>query len=210
MDAPVMTPSQDPEAGTSMIELVVGMCLMTVFMTMFTSAIFVMYRSTAKADARFDSAAQLNVAFLRLDKEVRYASALSSPGRSAAGDWYAELKATNTGTTVCTQLRLKASVQQLQRRTWTVVSGAATNITSWIPLASRISNGTASPGAASQPFTLTAADSTVNFEKLKVYLVATSGPAASPTSAISSVNFAALNTSLTTPTTGVCAEVART
>ena len=58
------------DEGTSLLELLVAMTLMAVFMSMFTTAVFMMTSSTNKTDASVNTAGQVNNAFLRLDKLV--------------------------------------------------------------------------------------------------------------------------------------------
>lgn len=113
--------------GTSLIELVVGMMLMTIFLAMFTGAVAAMNRAENKTEAVSLTTSQLNQAFLALDKTVRYAAVIDKPGTvSPSGDWYVELRATYAGNESCTQLRLhqKDPVDltswQLQTRTWPI------------------------------------------------------------------------------------------
>ncbi|MGX7680788.1 hypothetical protein ACSMXN_18025 [Jatrophihabitans sp. DSM 45814] len=198
------------DAGTTMAELVTAMALMTVFMTIFTTSVALMYRSINKVTSLSDSATQLNQAFVRLDREVRYAAAVSQPGITTNGGWYVELKTTNTGATVCTQFRVNPSAKQLQRRTWSVTSaGAATNITSWIPLASGVTNGNVLPGAANPPFVLTPPSATFTYQTLGVRLLVSSGSGDAPTTSVSAVTYTALNSTVATTSTDVCTEVAR-
>jgi hypothetical protein len=204
------------DAGTTLAELVTAMSLMTVFMAMFTTAIFTMYRGANKVTAINQTASQLQTAFVRLDKEVRYASAISAPGLSSSGSWYVELKFTNTGTPTCTQLRVNATKSMLERRTWTVQTNTTTNVTSavnistWVPMASGITNGAVAAGA-SQPFTLRAPDASSNltFQRLAVNLVAVSGNRDAATTSVTAVTFTAANTNIATTSTGVCTEVVR-
>ena len=65
--------------GTSLIELTVGMLLMSIFLAMFTGAIVMMNSSMNKAQAVNLSASQLNVAFANLDNMVRYAAFVTTP-----------------------------------------------------------------------------------------------------------------------------------
>jgi hypothetical protein len=132
--------------------------------------------------------------FLRLDKEVRYASALSKPGQ-VGGVWYVEMLTTNTGTPRCTQLRLTAD-GRMERRSWTQGS-AVTSGEPWSQLATGLS--------ATTPFTVLPADPTFNFQRLRVWVQATSGITGDGAGATGSgstnetdVTFTALNTSLTT------------
>lgn len=196
----------DGERGTTLLEMVVGMTIMTIFMGIFTGAILMLYRSSNKAEAIDLSTAQLNQAFLTLDKAVRYAAAISVPGTSTTGgtgDWYVELRTTNTGSEVCTQLRTDVATGQLQRRTWTVTNSVASGVTPWVQLASGLGNAGAAAGSASQPFVLQPANATVNYQQLTFTLVGQSGAGPSQTSSRSSYLFTALN-STSPPPSGVC------
>ena len=116
-------------------------------MAMFTGAIVMMNSAMNKSQAVNLTASQLNVAFLNLDDMVRYAAFISTPGKGKSGDWYVELRSTNRGAEVCSQLRVDIAAQQLQRRTWTVVNTVASTPSAWVPIASGISDG----GADARP-----------------------------------------------------------
>jgi len=206
--------ADDEDRGTTLIELMVAMGLMTVFMVMFTGAIILIYGTVNKAQSRYDGADQLNTAFNRLDTTVRYAAAIDTPGKvnGDADGWYVELLTTNTGTPVCTQLRVHD--EQLQRRTWTVVGTApnttADDLSGWLPLASGITNGDAAlDDAANRPFTLTPASNVFTFQQLTVVLHNASGGDTNASTSDSKLNFTALNSTITTEPTGFCKEVAR-
>jgi prepilin-type N-terminal cleavage/methylation domain-containing protein len=199
------------DAGFTLMEMMVGMTLMGIFLTMFGGAITMMYNSANKSESLNDTTAQLNQAFNRLDQSVRYASAITAPGRGAASDWYVEFQTSNTPTVVCTQLRINQASRQLQQRTWTVANGAASNVSAWVPLASNLVNGNA-PAGVSQPFAFNAASTTAPaapYQGLQVLLQSQTGNGPSATTSVSKSTFVALNTTATTPITGICAEVAR-
>jgi type II secretory pathway pseudopilin PulG len=61
------------DEGTTLMELMVGMTIMSIFMAMFTAAVVTMFSSTNKIQAVVSSSTQLNLAFERLDTQVRYA-----------------------------------------------------------------------------------------------------------------------------------------
>lgn len=192
------------EDGTTMIELVVGMTLMVVFLVIFTASITTMYASANKAESLNNSSGQLNQAFSRLDKEIRYASTLTTPGLGTDSNWYVEFLTTNTGSPVCTQLRINTGSKQLQQRTWNVTgssgSTTASGLTAWLPLASTVTNGGAAAGATDQPFTFIPANPTLTSQQLKIYLVAKVGVSKSATTSYTSLTFTAVNTDLNTPT----------
>jgi prepilin-type N-terminal cleavage/methylation domain-containing protein len=184
------------DRGITLIEVVVAMTIMAVAMSVFTGGMLQMYRAANRTEATANAQSQVNIAFLRLDKEIRYAAGISAPG-SVGSDRYVEFLTTYTGTPWCTQLRLSASALQLQRRTW--MQGSSPLVPGpWVPLASEVTS--------TQPFTLSPANATFNFQRLQVKLTATSGSGATATPKQSDLTFTALNTSLTTSSATVCTE----
>ena len=103
--------------GITMIEVVVSLTLMAVLMTIFTTAVLEVYRNVNQTEALSSGQSQLNTVFLRLDKEVRYASGISREKQLGNGDWYVEYLNTSRGAEICTELRL-TTAGLLQRRTW--------------------------------------------------------------------------------------------
>ena len=195
------------EDGTSLIELVVGMALLSIFMAMFTGAVVAMNNSENKAQAVNITSGQLNQAYLSLDKMVRYATAISTPAVSAtSGDWYAEMQTTNTGTEKCIQLRVDITAQQLQQRTWT--PSDTTSLSGWKPLASGISNGNAVAGATTQPFYLLSPAKAV-YQQMTINLAAPAGSGPTLTTSSSAYTFTALNSTKTAPSTPFCQQQGR-
>lgn len=184
------------DAGLTLIELVVTMSVMAVFMSMFTVATQQMFRSANGTEALSVAQAQLNNAFLRLDREVRYAAGISGQGMVGA-DWYVEFLTTSTGVPVCSQLRLHAATEQLQHRTWTQGAGTPSP-TPWIPLASAVTSAL--------PFTATSADAVFGFQRLRLRLTAHSGSGQNGASTQTDLTFTALNTSLSTASDSICTE----
>jgi prepilin-type N-terminal cleavage/methylation domain-containing protein len=184
------------DGGLTLIEVVVAMSIMTVVGAMFTASVLQLFRSASFSEAASTAQSQVNIAFLRLDKEIRYAAAVSTPG-SVGSDSYIEFLTSYTGTPVCTELRLHVATRQLQRRTW-IQGSSPLAPSAWIPLASSVS----SP----QPFTFTAADATFNYQRLRLQLVATSGSGGTATPKQSDITFTALNTSLATSSATTCTE----
>jgi type II secretory pathway component PulJ len=179
-----------------MIDVVVAMTLMSLFMAMFTGGIVQMYRSANETEAMSTAQAQLTTSFLRLDAEIRYAAGISAPGLVGA-DSYVEYLITNTGVAMCTELRLDVASGQLQRRSW-ARDATPPAPSGWNPLASDVS----SP----QPFTRSAADSTYNFQRLRLNLVASAGGGTTGAAKQTDVTFTALNTTLLTDSDTVCAD----
>jgi hypothetical protein len=198
------------DEGFTLAELMVGMGLMVIFMAMFTGAVIMMSNGSSRADNLTATSSKLNDVFTRLDKSIRYASALSQPTASAdsTGDYYTEFQTTNTGVSVCTQLQLNVRTQTLAQRTWTVLSsGSTTNPTGFSTIASGVST-------SGTPFVLNP-NGSVDFEQLTVNLTAAIGSSNATSS--SSVTYTALNSNSaslvaeTTPTqpSTICQEAGR-
>jgi hypothetical protein len=185
------------------MELMVGMVIMTILMTICTSAIVSMFAGTGKTQAVANSAQQLNTAFVRLDDQVRYATAIDQPTGSLATNnlsvAFFTVNSTPTSITrTCSQLRIQTmsgtSQQQLVERSWPVnADGSVTNgtITPWNQLAGGISvldqNGaTVVPFAVSVP-----AGATV--QQLRLRLIDLDSTGQTPTKSFSEIAFSALN-----------------
>jgi hypothetical protein len=180
--------------GMTMVDIVVSMAIMSVFLAMFTTGIVQVYRGTTKTEAISTAQSQLNQVFFRLDKEIRYVSGISDPD-SVGADTYIEYVVSNTGTQICTELRLHLATKQLQRRSWT--KGAAPLLPSaWLPIVSDVS--------ASTPFVLNEPTTSLTFQRLRLQLTATA-PGGTTSKKID-ITFTALNTSLTTDSATTCIE----
>jgi hypothetical protein len=188
------------DAGVTLMELMVGLTIMTIFMGMFTGAAIMMYNATSKAETIGETASQLSIAFSRLDTSVRYASAIGEPGQ-AGSDWFVTWQSTYSGSAECTQLEFDVTAQQLRQRTWTAEEGGGyEDLTGWIPLASGVTAGstpvfTRNPPTADQPH-----------QQLRIYLTAEAMSRSGPTTSVSDVTFTAFNSSASSPT-DVCTEV---
>jgi type II secretory pathway pseudopilin PulG len=200
--------------GTSLIELTVGLMVMSLFLAMFTGAVVAMNRAENKTESVSLTTSQLNQAYLTLDKTVRYAAAISPPGTGTSGDWYVELRTTNTGSEVCTQLRVNPdpnipATWQLQRRTWSVPLPAGSAPTDWAPVTSYLANGGAGSGA-SPPFVLKAAVAyDTNAQQLTFNLATVSGAGPTQTTSLSVYTFTAANSTIPPPTGPICQDQGR-
>jgi hypothetical protein len=197
------------DTGTSLIEVAVAMSLMAVFMSIFTAGVIGVYRSTGKSEAVNEAQTQLNVAFLRLDKEIRYASAISAP-KQVGTDWYVEFLTTNQGSdkATCTQLRLNAAQSKLEHRTWPRASGPSA-ATPWIPLASRVTTVPLPSGVShAEPFVAEPAGATFMYHSLRLRLRATASDKRTASSTELDVTITALNTTRQVKQSEVDAEAA--
>jgi prepilin-type N-terminal cleavage/methylation domain-containing protein len=183
--------------GLSMIEVLVSMVLMSIFMAMFFGGITQMFRSDYRAESGGAAQTQINLAFQRLDRQIRYAAGISNDG-TMFGDPVIEYLTTSGASATCTELRLNAGSGQLQIRTWT--QGASPLVPGrWLPLASQVV-------PAADPFTFLPADSTLNFQRLELKLSVTDGTGKDQATRASDLTFTALNTSLGTGSDTVCTE----
>jgi hypothetical protein len=177
------------DAGTTLAELTVAMALTTVIMAVFTTVIVQMYQISNTIMSRETAQAQVHLAYVRVDRQLRYAYGLTEPGQVGT-DWYAEYVTTNTGPAICGQLRLNAAAEQLQSRSW---PRGQTPPTTWTVLASDVSGTT--------PFTFYEADSTYGgVQQLQVLLTANVGAGESAATRQIGDKFTARNTSVRTKT----------
>lgn len=187
-------PRRDPserEDGWSMVEVAVSMVILSIFMAMMTTGVIEVFRAVNGSTAIADAQSQVNLAFLKLDRDVRYASDISTEGQ-VNGDWYVEYLSTYTGTAMCSELRLSAAAKTLQRRTW--VQGTTPPAT-WTLLATGVSSA--------KPFTVTAS-STYAFPRLRLDVTAVAGGGSTAATKQFSVTFTVVNARGATPT--VCTE----
>jgi hypothetical protein len=180
--------------------MVVTMTIMGIVMIIFTTGMSQMYTAEERTEATSDALSQITVAFGRLDKGVRYASAISLAGVGTAGgttaDPYVEYLTSYTGPKTCNELRLHVATKQLQQRSWLQSSTPLVLSTwtpsRWTPLASEVTAAV---------FTKTPAGITLNFQRLRIQLSVKSGNNSTATTKSSDITFTALNTSLSTPLT---------
>jgi hypothetical protein len=93
------------DEGATLTELVVAMSIMSVILVIIVGATIQIYRSVNATESTTVARDQLGTGFRRLDKELRYASWVATPGK--VGDrWYLEY-ATSAG---CRQLKLDGAV----------------------------------------------------------------------------------------------------
>ena len=207
------------ERGTSLIELIVGMGIMTICGAIFLGSAVTLSKVTAKTQAVTDTASQTNLAYLSLDKTVRYASAIASPGKGSSGNWYVEFRDTTSGSEVCTQLRINNATQRLEQRSW---DGGSTPVPlpAFRQLGTGFTNGTAARTASDRPFILLSdpvnrdddhlAPGTANHQQLIITLMSKSGSTiGSSSSSESSFTLTALNSTGSTVTGSFCQEAGR-
>jgi Tfp pilus assembly protein PilW len=191
MTASGLRPRADDD-GFSLTELMVNMSVMSLVMVVFTGGIAQLYQAQNHSEALTSVTQQIHIAFVRLDRDIRYASGISDPGAAVTGNEYVEFEITNVAPAVCTQLRLTPSGQlQIRRKAGTAAAG------SWSALASQLIEPSTFVRTA-------AADSGNAYQQLVVSLTARAGGAAKTENETATFTFTALNTSVATTSDSVC------
>lgn len=175
------------QAGFTLVEMGVAMLIMGIFMAMVVSAMIHLVNPTVQTEAIRDSSDQLNIAFLDLDSEVRYAYEVWAPyqGSPSTDDtWDIEYESTFNGASEpsCTELQYNYKLGELLQATWTKGS---TTTPSFKELAYDLTG-------SGDPFQVVQ-NSSYEKVQLMVSLSATSGSGAGKETTSSSVTFTALN-----------------
>lgn len=184
------------DSGTTLIEVAVSAAVMAVAMAVFTTATVQIFQSVNKVDALSTAQSQIAAAFQRLDKEVRYASAISTPAQ-AGGNFFVEYTLITMTTNTCVQLQMSPSTGRLLRRAWSR-DGVTVTPSEWAVLLTSV--------ASAAPFSVHAGDATFASPTLTISLGVSAGAGGSATSRETAVHIAALNATSTQPTATVCAE----
>lgn len=198
------------DAGVTIVELLVAMGIFSVVIAVFMGAVVTMSNSTVRSQVVSDTASQLRTVFQRLDKEVRYASDINTPG-TVNGRIYVEYlvpASTATGAPLCVQWRYVTATRELQRRT--ASPGVPSSATGWATMVTDLRNDLSVPGQ--QPFVVTRAGNHGSIvylrQTLDVYLDAGLGAAGSGEGGQLDVRLVARNSSTASNTnngSAVCA-----
>ncbi|MBC3761964.1 PulJ/GspJ family protein [Quadrisphaera oryzae] len=200
----------DGDEGVTLVETLVAMSIFSVVLTIFMAAVLSMTTSTGRVNATTDAGDGVRAAFLRLDRQVRYADAINQPVQSSSGSWYVEFRTSQRADgqpTLCTQWRFDPSAQVLQLRSWAdgqaPASAFQTITTDVLPPET----------AGSSPFVVEKADADHANQKLTVAVSAGSGSGAYAGRASMQTSFVARNSSMSsasnTPGTSVCPQATR-
>jgi hypothetical protein len=201
------------DEGTTLMELMVGMGVMSIAMAIFTTAIVSMFSSTSKTQAVVNSSAQLNTAFGRLDVQVRYASDIYQPTRPPTGQstpyWSVIFQTDDPTSTTCRQLTIRpigsTTVLNLVENTWTIPVNSDGSLLPPGPVSqSQLAAGVAlvdQNGTAVTPFDVLEVPpaqgaSGITVQRLHLQLVAVDGANKSKTRSFSEIWFSALNSAM--------------
>lgn len=188
------------DAGITVAETVVAMSIMSVVLAAFSTGMVQAYRSVKSAESAGVAQSQIHAAFVRLDREIRYASGIGTPVVQPGGIHIVEYESTITDRPRCFRLRLDVASGMLQQRNW--APGAPGAMTPWNTVASGVGPVNRAGIAPPAPFVLALGDPTMRFQRLRVRLATTStGPPRE-----TDVTFTALNTSPTTDSRTICSE----
>jgi prepilin-type N-terminal cleavage/methylation domain-containing protein len=163
------------DAGFTLIELLVAMSIFSVVLVVAMTGIVSVTGNLRKVQNQTDALDQTMRTMTRLDKDVPYAAAISTPGQ-VGQDWYVEYETILGGADTCDQWRLVAATGLVQHRAWT---NGNTPPTTWETVAKNIVNNP----TTQVPFVVktSAQDSTLSREVLVVDLFAQRGSLSSGT-----------------------------
>lgn len=181
------------DGGHTVLELLVAMSIFTTILAVIGSAILVMISDVRKSDNLSAANSSIRMVFSRLDKQVRYATAINRPVLVNGTDWYVEF-ATVDGhnAAICYQWRLLGATDALQERSWYGVPGTAP---SFVTVATSVTNN---PGTQ-PPFVFTPATLSVPVQQLTVNVIVARGPKSTATVNMTAT-FVARNTDTSTAT----------
>ena len=200
----------DDDRGFTLIEALVALVIFGVAISVLGSAVNAVTRETRQADGVSLATDQARHAFQRLDKQVRYAEAITIPGPGVTGgDLYVEFAledgAYDSGHANkdlrCQQWRFQSALKRLQTRSWRVNGAASSHLTAWATVASGLVNS-----SAEEPFRHVNPSGALH-QGLEVELL-TQRSGTPPGSAHLKATFFARNTHSYT-TNSVCAQVPR-
>lgn len=197
--------AETDDRGSTLMELVVGMALLAIFLSIFTGVMLMMSRSVGKVEAAAGSAKQVDSVFLLLDRTLHYADAIGVPGRAGAtNDWHVEFETTTDSVHRCTQLRVHGTA--FQQRSWTTDGTAYASVSAWTTLAPNVTNGADGDTSPTRPFS-TPPLAGSGRQQLTVTIAASAATSASTSAALThSMTFTALNSGATS--SAVCRQVA--
>jgi Tfp pilus assembly protein PilE len=206
------------EQGATLVELLVAFGVFAMLLALVTAATLSMFQSSRKQAGMADALDASRKVVEMLDKQVRYANAITTPGTGASGATYVEWRTGNVGSQqqqYCTQWRYVPSTKQLQYRTWRPVIGSPGSYSNLSPaggsfttVASGVSAVSGTPMFSIAPISFSSTPPTpspITREELTVAFTLTKGkPAQSQTSQVTLT--ADNSTSQNAPSPAVCTE----
>lgn len=207
--------SRQADDGFTLVELLVSMFLFLIVLALVASATLVMEHGLRKSQGQSDNLDASRKVLLLLDRQVRYANAITQPGVGATPTaTYIEWQSGDTNQPqTCTQWRYDSAGATLAYRTWQVptVTGATVTPTAWVTEAFGVTKVGSTPVFTTTALPVnTAAPSgtTANHASVSVAFAVTHGARPSTTSA-TQVTLTAVNTTGIVTLAAVCNQVTR-
>ncbi|GAB3860249.1 hypothetical protein ACFPIJ_27950 [Dactylosporangium cerinum] len=187
--------------GVTLAEMAVTTSIMSAVMAIFTTGVVQLFQAGNNNELVAMTQSQLNTAFVRLDRNVRYAAGIAEEHSDAAGNKFVEYLNTEVSAgekPECAQLELNRATRVLRRQVWP----QATKLPGkWVVLASELDIEKSSFDLLKpEPGTNT------SFQRLKIVLVVASNPGRGQTEAKTEITFTALNTDRFTDADAICPE----
>lgn len=186
------------EDGFTLVELLVVMPFFFIVTTLVMTSMITGYRAESRVQQTSAASSQVITAFMSLDTDIRYASDIEvGKDSSTPVNYYivfdSDWNTNASGEPACTEIEYNNSSGQLQQRNW---YSTLTAPTGWQVLATSLQTS-----VSTDPFTLSDADVPWSVS-VKLNSVANAGN--TKAGAQSSFSITALNTSLTSISSGVC------
>ena len=142
------------DAGYSLVDLLVAMSVMSILMVVVIGAVAEIYSNVTRTEGTSFAREEIGNSFRRLDKELRYATWISAPGKVGTS-WYLEYAVPSTSSaTDCRQLKFDIGNGVLSLAKWNPAGGTKPST------AGTIATDLTLVGTAS-PFTLIAPNSPI-------------------------------------------------
>jgi prepilin-type N-terminal cleavage/methylation domain-containing protein len=203
--------SQQGQEGFTLIEMMVSMALLGGFSALFLAGVLVMSKDVRHQQGQNEGTDSVRQVVSVLDKQLRYANAVSAPGATADGtqwvEWRTGLVTNPPSTQTCQQWRLTPA-GLLQSRSWNPpVSGvgAYSNLSAWLTRAT----GIAAPSGG-QIFAATPNVAVIDQKKQQLLVSFTVSQGRPVVRTSTAITLTAVNTTTAVPpTTPFCQEVPR-
>lgn len=131
------------DRGITLMEMLVGIGVMMVVVTIATTAMVVMFQSATKSEAVASTATEINVAYMRLDTSIRYANYVSDVNVDADGHPAVRYRSLNPETMLPVCYELRVTDRSLEQRHWPEADPSSK--TDWLPLARQLTDNPAAP-----------------------------------------------------------------
>nr|WP_296074389.1 hypothetical protein [uncultured Actinoplanes sp.] len=142
------------DAGYSLVDLLVALSVMSILFVVVIGAIAEIYGNVTRTEGTSFAREEIGKSFRRLDKELRYATWISTPGK-VGSSWYLEYAVPSTDSAeYCRQLEFDTVSGVLTLAKWDPTGGGKPG-----PAGTIATDLTLNAGAA--PFTLIAPNSTI-------------------------------------------------